>query len=330
MRPAARLHSEMRGRPPIASGAALGLWRGAPLADLAYEPFAQAAIGRLDEIRLAALEQRIAADLALGRHAELVGEFQAIVVEHPLRERLTALLMLALYRSGRQAEAIATYRKARDALVEEFGIEPTLALRDLERAILTHDTSLDPRRTNKGTQDPAVARDAILVLPSHESRLDHLLAVAQPLAKFNARELILVRFVAGEDELLPAATAMNARRASIEGAARAAVFTSASPADDLGRLVASHDIGLVLVDGTAEIADRLADELVALLERSPVDLAIFVGSTPVFSSEGPVFVPFGGGAHDWAALELAGWLASATGGSVASRRHEGGSTTSSP
>jgi DNA-binding SARP family transcriptional activator len=105
--------------------AALGLWRGAPLADLAYESFAQTAIERLEEIRLAALEQRIEAELALGRHGELVGELEQLVFEHPLRERFRGQLMLALYRSGRQAEALEVYRKTRAALVDEFGIEPT-------------------------------------------------------------------------------------------------------------------------------------------------------------------------------------------------------------
>ena len=87
-------------------GRALALWRGPPLSDFASEPFAQGEIARLEELRLAALEERIEADLALGRHAELVPELEALVREHPLRERLRAQLMLALYRSGRQAEAL--------------------------------------------------------------------------------------------------------------------------------------------------------------------------------------------------------------------------------
>ena len=97
---------------------ALALWRGPALADLAYEAFAQAEIARLEELRLAALEQRIDADLAAGRHAELVGELEALVAEHPLRERLRGQLMLALYRSGRQAEALDAYRQARRELAE--------------------------------------------------------------------------------------------------------------------------------------------------------------------------------------------------------------------
>ena len=122
---------------------ALSLWRGPALADFAYESFAQAAIARLEEIRLAAVELRIDADLALGRHDELVGELEALVAEHPLRERLRGYLMTALYRSGRQAEALDAYQDARRALVDELGIEPSPALQELERAILRQDPSLD-------------------------------------------------------------------------------------------------------------------------------------------------------------------------------------------
>ena len=100
-------------------------------------------IGRLGELRLAALQERIDADLALGRHAELVGELERLVAEHPLPERLRGQLMLALYRSGRQAEALDAYRGARATLVEQLGIEPGSALRHLERAILNQDPALD-------------------------------------------------------------------------------------------------------------------------------------------------------------------------------------------
>ncbi len=140
--------------------AALALWRGPPLADLAWEPFAQSEIVRLDELRLAALEDRIDADLALGRHGQLVGELEGLVAEHPLRERLRAQLMLALYRSGRQADALAVYQRARRTLVDELGIEPGESLRKLERAILAHDPSLNapqagPRTLRRAAPTPA-------------------------------------------------------------------------------------------------------------------------------------------------------------------------------
>jgi DNA-binding SARP family transcriptional activator len=142
-----RLLAEAAGANPAAAAQklreALALWRGAPLADLAYEPFARAPIARLEELRLVALQRRVDAELASGRHAELVGELEALVGEHALRERLRGQLMLALYRSGRQAEALEAYRQARSALVEELGIEPGRQLRELHDAILQQDPRLD-------------------------------------------------------------------------------------------------------------------------------------------------------------------------------------------
>ncbi|MGZ8695937.1 MAG: BTAD domain-containing putative transcriptional regulator [Gaiellaceae bacterium] len=123
--------------------AALALWRGPALADVAYEQFAQSAIGRLDELRLVAIEERIEADLRLGHHAHLIAELEAAVGEQPLRERLHIQLMLALYRSGRQAEALDAYREARETLLEELGLEPSVELRELQAAILRQDPALD-------------------------------------------------------------------------------------------------------------------------------------------------------------------------------------------
>ena len=122
---------------------ALALWRGPALADLAFERFAQTEIARLEELRLTALEARIDADLALGRHDSLVAELETLVAAHPYREGLRAQLMLALYRSDRQGEALETYRRARQTFSVELGIEPGPRLRELERAILRHDPSLD-------------------------------------------------------------------------------------------------------------------------------------------------------------------------------------------
>jgi len=124
---------------------ALALWRGPALAGFLYEPFAQLEVARLEDLRLVALEDRIEAELGTGRHAELAAELEALVDAQPLRERPRAQLMLALYRSGRQADALAVYRHARDMLVEELGIEPGPALKALEAAILRHDESLLPR-----------------------------------------------------------------------------------------------------------------------------------------------------------------------------------------
>src|SRR6266540_3410682 len=129
---------------------ALSLWRGPPLGDLAFEPFAQVEVERLEELRLAALEERIEAELALARNEALVPELQALVVQHPLRERLRGQLMLALYRSGRQAEALQVYREARGYFVEELGLEPGPSLRTIEQAILRQEAVLDAPEETPG------------------------------------------------------------------------------------------------------------------------------------------------------------------------------------
>jgi DNA-binding SARP family transcriptional activator len=122
---------------------ALGQWRGDALADFVYEPFAQGEIARLEELRTVALEERLEVDLALGRHAAIVGELEALVRKHPLRERLRGQLMLALYRDGRQAEALEVYRDARRALTEELGIVPGPELQRLEGGILRQEAELE-------------------------------------------------------------------------------------------------------------------------------------------------------------------------------------------
>ena len=122
---------------------ALGLWRGEPLADFAFEPFAQEAIARLQSARVAALEDRIEAELALGSDGELIGELESLVASNPLQERLRGQLMIALYRAGRQADALAVYRQTSELLREELGLEPSRRLQQLERAILGQDSSLD-------------------------------------------------------------------------------------------------------------------------------------------------------------------------------------------
>ena len=140
---------------------ALALWRGPALADFAYEPFAQTEIARLDELQLTALEERLDADLALGRDAELIGELEALVARHPLRERLRGQLMLALYRSDRQAEALHAYQEFRLALAEELGLEPSEGLQRLERQILEQDPELAAPARKLG---PRPARARLLVV----------------------------------------------------------------------------------------------------------------------------------------------------------------------
>src|SRR5262245_5556307 len=153
--------------------AALALWRGPPLADLAYEPFAQTEIARLEEMRLAALEARIDADLAAGRHSDLVGELEALIATHPLRERLRALVRGARYRAGRQAEALQTYRAARREPADELGLEPSEQLRRLEQSILQQDPGLEaPQRPPR---TPPQTDRSLLVFPRAAAALDPLL-----------------------------------------------------------------------------------------------------------------------------------------------------------
>src|SRR4051794_6130102 len=139
---------------------ALDLWRGSALAEFTYEPFAQAEIARLEELRVSALEERIEVDLALGRHTVVMGELEALVRDHPLRERLRGQLMVALYRAGRQAEALEAYQAARRTLTEELGIVPGSELQRLEAAILRQDPTLDPPTQVPGEPAPETSEVA--------------------------------------------------------------------------------------------------------------------------------------------------------------------------
>ena len=159
------------GREALTAGAAeqaartlrqgLSLWQGPALADFRYEPFAQAEIVRLEDLRLTCLEERIEADLALGLASVLVAELRRLVREYPLRERLRSQLMLALYRDGRQAEALEVYREFRSVLRDELGLDPSPQLRELETAILRHDSPVSPVATATGAP---LARRAVTVV----------------------------------------------------------------------------------------------------------------------------------------------------------------------
>jgi hypothetical protein len=255
---------------------ALALWRGPPLADLGYEPFVQTEVARLQELRWVALEERIDADLASGRHAELVGELEALVAEHPLRERLRCQLMLALYRSARQAEALDTYRRARRELSEQLGLEPSEDLKRLEQAILRQDSALDPvedgPRLSLAKQVTAPG-PSLLIVPSRLESVEALVRLAAPLAAAQQpRELIIARVVEKAD--LAAATAALAElRADLlaDGvAARTAAFSSPAPAEDVVRLASRENVDLLLTD-----AGRLplGGEVGRVLEQAACDVA---------------------------------------------------------
>jgi DNA-binding SARP family transcriptional activator len=156
-----------------ATTGAIGLFRARPLIDFAYDDFAQAEIARLEEIRLTTLEKRLELDLGAGRDAELIPELESLVREHPLRERLQGQLMLALYRAGRQADALEAYQSARQTLVGELGIEPGRALRELEQAILQQDPALEVERAISAA---AVPEGPTSVLVGREGELRELRA----------------------------------------------------------------------------------------------------------------------------------------------------------
>ena len=165
---------------------ALGMWRGPPLADVAFESFAQGEIGRLEELRLAAVEERIDARLSMGEHLLVIAELEQLVPQHPSRERLLGQLMLALYRSGRQTDALEVYRRSRRRLDAELGLEPSSRLRRLEEAILRHDPSLEP---DLGELSPRGPPDA--APPSLPAQLQ-----PRPLMPFVGRDAEMKQLVA--------------------------------------------------------------------------------------------------------------------------------------
>jgi DNA-binding SARP family transcriptional activator len=290
---------------------ALALWRGPALTDVAHESFAQPEILRLEELRLVALERRIDADLALGSAAELVAELEALVREHPLREQLRAQLMLALYRSGRQAEALDVYRQTRRLLVDELGIEPSPALHELEQAILHQDPELAP-------QVDAVAprQRAIMVVAGNRGRLDSLLALAEPLARRPSRELILVHLLSEDGNLVAATTDLADRRSDLieRGvSARVAAYTTSELGKDTVRLAHEHYVDLILIAATAALLESGSpdEDLAVILEQAPSDVGVLAGAWE--GAEGPIVAPFAGVEHDWSAIEVAAWLAGALG-----------------
>jgi DNA-binding SARP family transcriptional activator len=297
---------------------ALALWRGPPLADLAYEEAFAQDVSRLEEMRSTCLEDRIDADLGAGRHADVIADLEDLTHRYPLRERACELLMLAYYRSGRQADALHAYRRMRATLVGELGLEPSRALAELERQILQQDPALDeavagpaPRRA----AGPAAQMRTILAVGASPGSLTGLLQVASPLARATGAELVVVSalppLTADEPDALAAATReLSDRRARLEDegvVARVAAFSTPTPGADIVKFAAHHDVAMILADG-ANTDDRWRSTISELLSSTACDvvLAFPSGDQPPVAA---VVVPFGGGEHDWAALELAAYLA---------------------
>jgi DNA-binding SARP family transcriptional activator len=279
---------------------ALALWRGPALSDSVDEASADPAVVRLEELRLAALELRVEADLALGRHRELVGELMELMATHPLRERIRGQLMLALYRDGRQAEALDLYQRTRQTFTVELGIEPGPALQELQRAVLRQEAELAPPKLVESER-------SILVAPQGDD-CEALLELAESLARRPAREVILARLVTPGGDISVEAVRTNERRQAFLDqaiAARTAVFTTDEPGDDLVRLSVEQDVDLLLVDGPHDLRSEVTE---TLLDRAPCDVAVHIAREQRARS-GPVYVLFGGGEHDWAAIEIGAWIA---------------------
>jgi DNA-binding SARP family transcriptional activator len=271
---------------------ALAEWRGAPLVDVAHASFAQAATVRLEELHTSALELRIEAELALGRHATLIGELYALTAEHPLRERLSAQLMTALYRDGRQADALAAYRAARERLVEEIGIEPGPELKALEARILAQ----DPDLVTQSAPTSRPARTVLAVCTDSSAPA----AVADRLAAASDGEAVAVGLVRAGGDL----TGTTAQLRATAPGARVAAFTTDDPAGDIVRLAAEQDAAILLLAGLAP--PGIDDQTATVLRAAACDVAMLAGDHD--PGAGPVLVPFSGHSHDWAAAELGAWL----------------------
>jgi DNA-binding SARP family transcriptional activator len=281
---------------------ALALWRGDALAEFEYEDFSRPAIARLEELRLAAMEKRIDAELMLGRHSDVIPVLEALVVEHPLREGPSRQLMLALYRAGRQADALAVYRECRSRFVDELGLEPTPTLQQLEASILRHDSVLELAQV-------AAPQRSILVAPLNSDRFDDLVAVAEPLARRPRREVIVAQLIDSAADLQAASALARERRTSLHErgvSARSAAFTTAQLGADLVRIATEQEVDLMLVDAPASLLDDPVIQ--AVLLAAPCDVGLMAARAGGLSP-GAILVPFTGAEHDWAAVEVAAWIA---------------------
>ena len=295
--------------------AALALWRGEPLADVRQELLARPEIARLDELRLGVIEDRLEADLALGKHADIVAELSALVQAHPYRERLYQLLMVAMYRCGRQQEALAAYQSARRALVDELGIEPGQALKRTERAILNHDPSLEPPRVTpvakpgntgeeRSVRSSGARRTRAIVaagvcvvfaaaaLPFLGSRTRAVVVEPDSIAVINAGTGALTADVAGVSQ--PGGIAYGA----------GATWVTDTSADLLIRITAAGQVadriqvgrgpaGVTVADGQVWVANELdgtVSEVNPGAARQVATIPVGIGPNAIASGQGSVWV----------------------------------------
>jgi DNA-binding SARP family transcriptional activator len=283
---------------------ALGLWRGAPLQEFADQRWAAAPIARLEELRLAVIEQSMELALEDGRHREIAGRLEELVREFPLRERLRGLLMLTLYRCGRQADALEAYRMGRQVLLDTLGIDAHPALRELERAVLRQDPSLE-------FEAPEPHAPPVLLAVRRAEHLEHMVEIGGSLARRPRRELIVTRPLDRGEHVAGVSASLNQLRSELEiggTSVRVAAYVSSAFGTDVARFSIEQDADLVVVDATREL---LADvDLVELLAAGPSDVVVVSGGV---AADGPVLVPFTGSEHDWSAVEIAAGLARSRG-----------------
>ena len=254
---------------------ALGLWRGAALADVDDAPFAQAEARRLEERRLAALESRAEARLACGGHRELIGELETLTAAHPLRERLWAHRMLALYRAGRQAEALRAYRDLRAILTGELGIEPSPALRELEGRILRQDATLAPPAPGEDRADGPGARSEAEPPVTRYARSSDGVHIAYQVLGQGERDIVIVPGLISHLDLWwedPYAARFYRRLAS------------------LGRLIMfdKRDTGLSDRAVGEDTAEQRIEDVRAVMRASGSNRAVLFG----YSEGGPMSILF--------------------------------------
>ena len=307
---------------------ALALWRGEPLSDFAFTDAFAADIHRLNELRVACLEDRIDADLVCGDHALLVAELEGLVEQFPLRERLCSQLILALYRSGRQVDALAACRAARETLLEEFGIDPGPGMAALERQILQHDARLQATTPAHSGADGSRTKSlrTLVVVSQSDGDLDPLCALGEKITSSgDDRELVITRLLApvtgsaASEQVRRVTAALVERRDQLQNrgaTVRVAAFSSRSPSVDLVKLCKHQDADMLLIDGAPALLGGRFGVIDQLFKDATCDVALHLARAEP-SGHARIVVPFSGSDHDWAALELGVLLARGSTASLA-------------
>jgi DNA-binding SARP family transcriptional activator len=301
------------GRAAQLLSSALALWRGEPLLDIADEGEISLEVGRLEELRLSCTEDHIEAEIACGRHAAVTALLEQYASAHPFRERLAGQLMLALYRGGRQAEALETYRSLRERLSDELGVTPAPEMAALERSILNHEPALMGRPAAPSGVLGGDTTRRLLVVSQIEADLEPLTRLGTLIARgASGLDLTLVRVLTPGRESQPGAGLREATRQLTEHrdrlageglGASVAAFASTQMGADIIKLANHQSAHLVLIDGSADLLEGRFGPAGHLLSHAPSDVALHLHRER--SSDGvEVIVPFGGHEHDWAALEV--------------------------